>query len=338
MKRTTKILLFSLFSLFSLILLASLLNVKNVNAFTTITVQVNSSSDDCYVKRSGSTLLLNAYLPCGDFNSYDYDYESGMRFVNVTVPQGATIISAYLKLKGYSISGSYIIPTTRIIGENSSNPSTFSTYTDYVNRPRTSIEVNWTPSSWSTNVWYTSPNIKDIIQAIVNRADWSSGNALVLFWQHTLGWSGTEQWISAQSYDDPGDPANAPILEITYTISKWHSVESWNGVLHTIGWYAVESWFGSIVGWTWNLVEVWSGSIVGKCWSLVETWSGVFPELPMFYVRSVMLYVGLGGLFCFMPLLAFAGKKRSLHLLFVAFILLFLSWALLYTVSVTTNF
>jgi hypothetical protein len=111
-------------------------------------------------------------------------------------------------------------------------------------------------------------------------------------------------------------------LKVT-TVKTWNYVESWNGVLHTIGWYAVESWFGSIIG---------------KFWNFVESWSGMFPELPMFYVRSVMLYVGLGGLFCFMPLLGFAGKKRSLGLLLSAFVLLILSWALLYIVSVTTNY
>jgi hypothetical protein len=126
-------------------------------------------------------------------------------------------------------------------------------------------------------------------------------------------------------YTYDGAPGYAAKLIITYEVppTTWHSVESWYGILHTIGWYFVEGWFGSLVGWTWSLVEV---------------WRGVFPELPMFYVRSAMLYVGLGGLFCFMPLLGYAGKKRSLILLFSAVVLLILSWALLYIVSVTTNY
>jgi hypothetical protein len=122
------------------------------------------------------------------------------------------------------------------------------------------------------------------------------------------------------------------------TVKTWNYVESWNGILHAIGWYAVESWLGSIVGKCWSFVESWFGSLVGWIWSLIEVWRGVFPELPMFFVRSVMLYAGLGGLFCFMPLLGFAGKKRSLILLLFAFVLLIFSWALLYIVSVTSNY
>jgi hypothetical protein len=324
MKRTIKLFLFSLFSL---VLLASLLNVRSVNASTIITVQVNSSSDDVWVYDTNDrsnppwdgicTNIVDAYL------GYDgvyttYSHGSGFRFTNVAVPQGAVILSAYLQLESIGTKSGTPV-NLRIACENSDNAATFSTVDDYNSRPRTSY-VNWSNvEAWNAFVWYNSPDISSIIQQVINRAGWQSGNSIAIFVED----DGTSVYERvACTYDN--NPTYAAKLVIEYTVPpSWHSVESWNGVLHAIGWYAVESW---------------TGSIIGKCFNFVEVWRGVFPELPMFYVRSVMLYVGLGGLFCFMPLLGYAGKKRSLILLFSAFVLLILSWALLYIVSVTTNY
>jgi hypothetical protein len=181
---------------------------------TTSTWQVGASSDDCYVRRSDSYFsLTGGYCPCGDYNATYYDYEAGVRFTGVNIPQGATIDSAYFKLRAASFSGS--IPTTRVIGQDADNAATFSTYADYTGRSRTASEVSWTPSEWVGGTWYTSPDIKTVVQAIVNRAGWVSGNALVIFWQHALGWGGVDQNLSAYSYDY--NAAYAPKLEITWT-------------------------------------------------------------------------------------------------------------------------
>jgi type IV pilus assembly protein PilY1 len=53
-------------------------------------------------------------------------------------------------------------------------------YATYVGTARTTAKVAWSNlPSWGTNTLHSSPEIKTVIQEIVDRGDWSSGNALV---------------------------------------------------------------------------------------------------------------------------------------------------------------
>jgi len=184
-----------------------------VDADPTNTWQVGASSDDCYRKLVSSGFsLTESYCYCGDYSSAHYDFSSGVRFTNVNIPQGSIINSAYLKLKAQLFYGA--IPETFIEGENSDNAATFSTAADYDGRPRTSANVSWTPSDWVQNTWYNSSDIKTVIQEIVNRVGWASGNALVLFWRDAPGWGGALKRVDAWSYN--GGAANAPKLEVTW--------------------------------------------------------------------------------------------------------------------------
>ena len=177
------------------------------------TFQVGASSDDCYFLRSTEGFSLVVDLFCGDWLSNFYDYESGMRWT-VNIPQGSTIISAYLKLVAVGLIGT--IPTTIIEGEDVDDAITFSNKTDYMSRDgnRTSANVNWTPSAWVTGTTYTSGNIASIIQEIVNRP--SFGTHIVLFWSHALGWGGAAKRLGGASYDHVSyDP---PKLEVTWGV------------------------------------------------------------------------------------------------------------------------
>jgi hypothetical protein len=311
MKRTTKIILFSLFSL---ILLASLFNVKSVNA-NPIEVLVTGQNE------TGTTTGIPIY---GN-NWYAQTFTSSFDFY-------LTKVSHFLAKSG-SPTGNLIISIKNTINGLPSGPDIVNATIDY---------SNIVYYSFRNVTFSTQPKLlAGVTYAIVIRLNGGDENNFIAWetnWYNPYpngamicSTNGGVTW-TVDSYNRDF------CFKVYGNIPEWNYVESWNGILHTIGWYAVESWFGSLVGWIWSLVEVWAGSIVGKCWSFVEVWRGVFPELPMFYVRSVMLYVGLGGLFCFMPLLGFAGKKRSLGLLLFAFVLLFISWALLYAVSVTTNY
>lgn len=174
---------------------------------------VGASSDDCYVCRSGTYLSLTTSAPCGDASAGWYDLETGMRWT-VDIAQGATITSAYLKLVAQS-NVSNEIPTTIIAGEDADDPATFSDWTDYDGRTRTSQSVNWTPSAWVAGTTYTSGDIASIIQAIVNRAGF--GTHLVLFWSHALGWGGTTNDIYGAAWDHAS--YNPPKLEVNYSVA-----------------------------------------------------------------------------------------------------------------------
>lgn len=106
---------------------------------------------------------------------------SGVRFTSVMIPKGSTIKSAILRLVASdSVSGTTVNATIK--GENVNHAIAFSTYANFTGRARTAASVAWNNiGGWTAGSTYSTPDLKTIIQAIVNRAGWVSGNALVLF-------------------------------------------------------------------------------------------------------------------------------------------------------------
>jgi hypothetical protein len=109
----------------------------------------------------------------------------GLRFPNLSIPQGATINSASIQ---FTVDTTDTEPDTdvMIFGELAPNSVTFAEVNnDISGRPRTSSSVLWN----DIPVWTTvgaagpdqrTPNLASIIQEIVNQAGWASGNALSL--------------------------------------------------------------------------------------------------------------------------------------------------------------
>jgi hypothetical protein len=143
----------------------------------------------------------------------------GIRFTDITIPQGATIVSAYVQFanKGDKtpVSGAAVIR-----GEAANTSATYAATTFNISsRPVTTDSVIWPGSvsaSWGTAAGGTAgadqrtPDLKNIIQAIVNRTGWVSGNALSVI----LNGEGVR---NAYSYN--GSASSAPKLTIQYISS-----------------------------------------------------------------------------------------------------------------------
>jgi len=182
---------------------------------TSNTWEVTTSSDDCFrITGDGNTFdKTGDYLYVADSSTSWYDYSSGMRFNSITIPKGSTINSAYLTLMARPTAT--VFPTTYIEGQASDNATTFSDANDYDARPRTSANVAWTPTAWQTDVFYNSTDIKTVIQEIIDRAGWASGNSLVLFWRDAAGWGGTYNKLSTTARDY--GIVDNPHLTVTWT-------------------------------------------------------------------------------------------------------------------------
>jgi hypothetical protein len=122
------------------------------------------------------TLLMGTFKPTSYFHQ---DYDAGIRFRNVTVPQNALILQAYITFTSASTQA----PRTYwiIYGENNATPDSFDT--TFAERVRTFSSVPWSMSysTWVEGYTYATPDIANIIQEIVNLGGWASGNDLVLF-------------------------------------------------------------------------------------------------------------------------------------------------------------
>ena len=132
----------------------------------------------------------------------------GMRFQNLNLPQGASIIEAYLEFESDEVN----FGTTSItfVGEDVDSSSTFSTSSfDISGRMQTSASITWNPvPTWTTGVIYESPEITSIIREITERPQWKAGNALSII---AFGGFGER---TAFSFD--GDATKAPVLVIQY--------------------------------------------------------------------------------------------------------------------------
>lgn len=168
---------------------------------TTISVRVSSDNDDAEEKSNGDMKRGEEKLRIGNRHI-------GLRFRDLNIPQGATISSAKItfvssKKKSGSVSVS-------IYGEDTDDASTFSSKDDDItDRTSTTKTVSWSFSDkWDKNELYETPDLKTIVQEIVDRGGWSSGNDMVFILSDNSGKR------EAVSHDDDDD--EAPILEISY--------------------------------------------------------------------------------------------------------------------------
>ena len=111
--------------------------------------------------------------------SHKYYYRKAFfRFQNVVVPQGATIDSAYIKLNwegGEDVN--FLIAAVDVDDFDAPTDNTYAAHDT-----ETTATVSWNipleGSQDSGKYFKTSPDIKTIIQEIVDRTGWSSGNAI----------------------------------------------------------------------------------------------------------------------------------------------------------------
>ncbi|UCF92968.1 MAG: hypothetical protein JSW39_02090 [Desulfobacterales bacterium] len=170
----------------------------------TLNIRVQATSDD-------------AEESYGNVSTGIYDLElgdklCGIRFQNVEVPPESTITNAYIQFTVDEVRSATTNLT--IWGENDNDPSTFYTFFNNVSsRPKTNASVTWdNVSTWGvvgeTGVAQQTPDLSTIVQEVVNRTDWATGNSMVFIFEG----SGERVAEARQSGYDV-----APILHIEYT-------------------------------------------------------------------------------------------------------------------------
>ncbi|MGH9366746.1 MAG: metallophosphoesterase [Thermoanaerobaculia bacterium] len=156
------------------------ITVQPASPSSTIEVKVVAGSDDAEEGATGSVSLTSTDLELVLESSTQ---TVGIRFVDVNVPQGATLTNAYVQFQVDEASSD---PTSLTIqGEASDGAATFEGVTWNVSsRPRTAAAVSWSPPPWTTvadaGPDQRTPDIAPVIQEIVNRPGWASGNALAI--------------------------------------------------------------------------------------------------------------------------------------------------------------
>ncbi|HZO19559.1 MAG TPA: Ig-like domain-containing protein, partial [Gemmatimonadaceae bacterium] len=172
-----------------------------------VLVRVAAGTDDAEESATGGVDLASSDLEM----VFDVsDQTVGLRFNGVTVPRGATITRAYVQ---FQVDETTSIATSLTIqGQATDNAPTFAGSSGNISsRGRTTSAVAWSPPAWpvvgAAGADQQTPSLTSIVQEIVNRPGWNSGNSLVLII------SGTGERV-AEAYE--GLPSAAPLLRVEF--------------------------------------------------------------------------------------------------------------------------
>lgn len=177
----------------------------------TIDKQVASSTYDGYWQTGLNYVFSNAdqYQILGK-RGLAARYNVFACWTSVIIPVGAIITTAYVQWRFHSYSGS---PPECTLYFNDAKPAVVpSSYTDAEALVKTTANVKYTPPIKGD--WLTSPELKTIIQELVDSYDYSSGSSMELLGIGTTGF--TEGYTAFRTYNyATGD---APKLHIEYSL------------------------------------------------------------------------------------------------------------------------
>jgi len=168
--------------------------------------KVGAGDDDAYGSQwSAYQDLSDRALALGEFMP-------AMRFCGLDIPQGASILSATLRICAHpgGLTGRV---TARLRAEAADNPGPFSSSRriNALTLTQAAQDWSWDSTPWVAHGWYDSPDISSLIQEVVDRPGWAPGNALVIAYV-AQDFSGIDRLFWAYE----GDPAKAVELVIVY--------------------------------------------------------------------------------------------------------------------------
>ena len=171
---------------------------------------ISVGSDDVEQRTNGDMTFTSSDLELPKDGSNEQIV--GLRFRNLLIPQGATVTNAKITFEIDEYKTGSV--SMQIEGESTATPASFSAAPyNLRDRSKTAAKVDWnalpTPN---VNEKMVTPDISPIIQEIIDYADWSTGNNMVLFLSKKSG----SYTRTVESYD--GEPTEAPRLEIAYRV------------------------------------------------------------------------------------------------------------------------
>lgn len=189
----------------------------------TLTIPINASEDDVEeAEDHGNMELTSVDLELGEFDTSgtpDQGVQNiGLRFNGVEIPAGATIISASIQFTADNTGADPVELT--IFGENVGNAAAYTADAGNLSaRALTTASAVWGVPEWvSVGDKLDAQRTVDIaavIQEIVDRGDWASGNSLNIIMKHTgvsVGVTSSTGGREAETFD--GDAA--PELIVTF--------------------------------------------------------------------------------------------------------------------------
>lgn len=112
--------------------------------------------------------------------SSQYYKAGGFRYTDIAIPKGSNIDVAYQSVYFSTASD----PGTYIYGHDADDADDLNDNPHIISeayRPRTSASAYWYSES-NLSLWQDTPSLVSVIQEIIGRPGWSSGNAVMMLW------------------------------------------------------------------------------------------------------------------------------------------------------------
>jgi Calx-beta domain/Bacterial Ig domain len=174
----------------------------------TATFQIAGAADD--VNEDGSNFDAGgSSVWLGNAASATASY-TGLRFAGVSVPGGATIVSAHLEVNADATQWNSI--AFEFAAEAAAHSAVFSSTSRPSQRVLLAPRVNHASNAqWLANTWYGLNDIAPLVQGVVSQGGWNAGNALSLVMRGTAN-----PWARKFARSFEANPAQAPRLVVTY--------------------------------------------------------------------------------------------------------------------------
>ncbi len=175
----------------------------------TYSQRVNASLDNGYLAGSWFSGVSNTRVGKAFAGN---NVESAYRFTGVNIPGDATINSAKITLTGGA--NDAVSVNSKLSGIAEDNTANFSS--DPTGRSKTTANVSWNfASGVSLDTAYDSPSLVAIIQEIIQRGGWSSGNSIGFI--HEDNGSTADHILDFYGYD--GSSTKCALLVIDWSSS-----------------------------------------------------------------------------------------------------------------------
>ena len=108
-------------------------------------------------------------------------WELGVIFSNIEIPQGATITEGHIEAFYASNDGNF--PEIVIWGVDEDDCTIWSAGSRPSQRTKTAAVKSWDGMGAVVGNWCNTPDLKGIIEEIVNRSGWEYGNKMGFYWE-----------------------------------------------------------------------------------------------------------------------------------------------------------
>ncbi len=153
----------------------------------------------------------------------------GLRFQNIDIPQGETIDEAYIEVVSHEVKYADDTAKITITAEATDSAVTFDEVNLISARTKTTASVYWeVTEEWGLWTTEKTPDLSTIVQEIVERPGWESGNAIAFIWEgeqqsQTEDYENSREFEAFENISDPeegGDGQNHP-ERVPRLVIKW---------------------------------------------------------------------------------------------------------------------